>query len=77
MKTYEVTVSDYSTIRWYLNGKLHREDGPAIEFFDGVKLWYINGERLTEAEFLARMRAPSCEGKVVEVDGKKYKLTSI
>ncbi|MDB4430296.1 hypothetical protein N9273_00585, partial [bacterium] len=23
---------------------LHREDGPAVERFDGTKAWYINGE---------------------------------
>ena len=28
---------------WYINGKRHREDGPAIEFYDGEKLWYKNG----------------------------------
>ena len=32
------------TKRWYLNRKLHREDGPAIEFTDGSKLWYKHGE---------------------------------
>jgi hypothetical protein len=30
---------------WYLNGKLHREDGPAIEHADGRKCWYLNGLR--------------------------------
>ena len=29
---------------WYLNGKLHRADGPAVEFSDGSKFWYLNGE---------------------------------
>jgi hypothetical protein len=29
---------------WYLNGKLHREDGPAIEHSDGDKAWYLNGQ---------------------------------
>jgi hypothetical protein len=29
---------------WYLNGKRHREDGPAIEDIDGDKYWYINGK---------------------------------
>jgi hypothetical protein len=29
---------------WYLNGKLHREDGPAIEWADGDKWWYLNGK---------------------------------
>jgi hypothetical protein len=27
---------------WWLNGKRHREDGPAIEYADGTKYWYIN-----------------------------------
>jgi len=26
------------------NGKLHREDGPAVEYTDGSRLWYINGQ---------------------------------
>ena len=40
---------------WYQNGLLHREDGPAIIFEDGDKRWYINGVRLTEAEFNQRV----------------------
>ena len=60
---------------WYLNGKRHREDGPASEWADGSKYWYLNGEQLSEAEFNASTKQkPSCEGKVVEVDGVKYKL---
>ena len=27
---------------WSLNGKLHREDGPAYEGVNGDKGWYIN-----------------------------------
>jgi hypothetical protein len=26
-----------------LNGKLHREDGPAVKYSDGTKGWYLNG----------------------------------
>lgn len=26
------------------DGKLHRDDGPAIEHINGTKEWYINGE---------------------------------
>jgi hypothetical protein len=33
--------------RWYLNGKLHRDDGPAVEL-DEHKEWYINGKRHRE-----------------------------
>jgi hypothetical protein len=33
---------------WYLNGNLHREDGPAIERFNGDKSWYVNDKRHRE-----------------------------
>ena len=32
------------TKRWYLNCKLHREDGPAVEYTDGYKAWYQDGK---------------------------------
>jgi hypothetical protein len=28
---------------WYLNDKIHREDGPAVEFSTGEKHWYREG----------------------------------
>ena len=75
MKTYKVEVNDNGDKHWYLNGKLHREDGPAAERADDSKSWYLNDEELSEAKFNARTKpTPSCEGKVVEVDGVKYKL---
>jgi len=27
-----------------LNGKAHRENGPAVEWSDGYNVWYINGK---------------------------------
>ena len=57
---------------WYLNGKRHREDGPAIEYSNGDKYWYLNGENLTKEEFIKRTQ--SCHGKIIEIEGKKYKL---
>ncbi len=40
---------------------LHREDGPAVEFNDGDKYWFINGKRHRE------------DGPAVEFnDGDKY-----
>ena len=30
--------------QWYLNGKLHREDGPAREWANGKKEWWLNGQ---------------------------------
>ncbi|MFA5024128.1 MAG: hypothetical protein WC523_04190 [Patescibacteria group bacterium] len=62
---------------WYLNGQRHREDGPAIERSDGGKEWYLDGIEYTEEEFLAKTKPATCEGKIVEIDGKKYKLSEV
>jgi len=32
------------TITYKLNGKYHRENGPAVEYPNGDKSWYINGK---------------------------------
>ena len=37
------TLPDGSKV-WFLNGKLHRTDGPAIEYADGSKEWRLHGE---------------------------------
>ena len=61
---------------WYLNGKSHREDGPAVEYADGDKCWHLNGKEYSEADWLKqtqKVKSP-CVGKVVEIDGVKYKL---
>lgn len=58
---------------WYANGKLHRIDGPAVEYSDGSTEWYSNGE-------LHRIDGPAMEaadgykawwvkGKVHRTDG--------
>jgi hypothetical protein len=66
--------------RWYLNGQLHREDGPAIEHINGDKFWYLNGKRHRED-------GPACEyaygdkewylnDKLHREDGPAYKGAS-
>jgi|TARA_R110002073_G_scaffold255450_1_gene417994 hypothetical protein len=57
---------------WFLNGKRHREDGPAVERANGNKWWFLNGKRLTEKEH--QDQTQTCTNKVIEIDGKKYKL---
>jgi hypothetical protein len=42
------------TKKWYLNGHLHRKDGPAIEWYNGDKDWHLNG-------FLHREDGPAVE----------------
>jgi hypothetical protein len=39
----ERTLDADGTIRWKLNGELHREDGPALKFIDGTEFWYRHG----------------------------------
>ena len=48
MIEYTVKVHDGRTKEWYLNGKRHREDGPAYECASGHKYWYLNGKRHRE-----------------------------
>ena len=56
-KTYEVRVYDYNGDKaWYLNGELHREDGPAVECV-GDKYWYLNDTEYTEAEWKAKLNS--------------------
>ena len=49
--------------------------GCTLESYDGHKWWYIDGKCYTEQEFKEKIN--NCEGKVVEIDGKKYKLTAV
>lgn len=44
MIEYTVKVFENGNKEWHLNGKLHREDGPAVEYSNGDKYWYINGK---------------------------------
>ena len=43
---YKVKVWADGAKQWFLNGKFHREDGPAIEWSGGTKSWYLNGKQL-------------------------------
>jgi hypothetical protein len=47
-------------VRYYVDKKLHREDGPAVEHFNGTKEWYRNG-------LLHRLDGPA----VIYSDGTK------
>ena len=48
MIEYTVKVYPNGDKSWWLNDKLHREDGPAIEVCYGNKCWYLNGKRHRE-----------------------------
>jgi len=68
VKTWKEVPSDFTGIveldngakYWFLNGKRHRENGPAIEDANGSKFWYLNDQLHRE------------DGPAVEfVDGSK------
>ena len=44
MNKPECKTNSFGDKHWYLNGKLHREDGPAVEYANGDKVWYLNGK---------------------------------
>ena len=76
MIQYTVRVYDNGAEAWFLNDELHCEHGPAIKHANGDGSWYLNGFKLTEAGFNRRMSKP-CSGKVVEVEGVKYRLEEV
>ena len=77
MITYKVTVNEDGDIFWRNEvGERHREDGPAVEYSDGTKFWYLNGVRMTEKEH-ARATSPTKELSVIEIEnllGYKVKV---
>ena len=71
MIEYQVRVYDNGKQEWFLNGKLHREDGPAI--VDGnIQEWWLNGNRHREdgpAIINGKYRAWYLNGKWHREDG--------
>ena len=69
MIEYTVKVYEDKTM-WFLNGDLHREDGPAIEWASGCKEWYLKGK-------LHREDGPACEyasgDKFWYLNGKRHR----
>jgi len=67
MIKYTVEVDDDGDRYWYLNDKLHREDGPAVEYASGSKFWYLNGKTHREdgpaVEYASGYRAWYLQGK--------------
>ena len=51
MTTPIMTIDADGTKMWWLNGKLHREDGPAAEYADGTKMWWLNGKQIDQLVF--------------------------
>ena len=56
MKTKPICeIGPDGTKAWYLNGKRHREDGPAVEYTSGSKKWWLNGEQYSEPDYYRQL----------------------
>ena len=69
---YDVKVDDKGNIRYYnKKGERHRLDGPAVEWIDGYKEWWVNGK-------CHRLDGPAVEYPNGEkewfVNGKRHRL---
>jgi len=86
----ELKIDDNGSKSWYLNGKLHRTDGPAIEYESGDKVWYLNDKRHREdgpaVEFSNGTKVWYLNGievteeevmkkHIITIDGKEIKLS--
>jgi len=62
------------SLSYYKEGKLHREDGPAIEHLNGKKEWWVNGE-------LHREEGPAVEypngDKIYYLKGKEIHYSNL
>ena len=65
---------------WFLNGKVHREDGPAVEWKHGLKEWYVNGLRHREdgpaMEWESGAKRWYVDGKLHREDGPAVETKS-
>ncbi len=69
MIKYDVTVEEFSgdvtrTI-WKVDGERHRLDGPAVEWSDGDKSYWVEGIKLSEEEFYIRNDTPFSASKLL------------
>jgi len=38
-------INSLGDTEWYVDGRYHREDGPAYEGANGVKVWWVHGQQ--------------------------------
>lgn len=55
MDSFELRSNKGVSIYCNDDGDLHREDGPAVKYDDGRKLWYLNGKEYTKGTWLIEL----------------------
>ncbi len=53
---------------WYVNGKKHRDDGPAVEYPNGHKFWWLDGKSYSQEEWFDRLTSEQKEKAVWNMD---------
>ena len=80
VRVYGKNEEECAGVYWFLNGKRHRVDGPAVEYANGTKYWLLNDK-------LHRVDGPASEyangtkywynnGKLHRVDGPAIELAN-
>ena len=65
MSQPKMRVDKYGIKQWWLNHNLHREDGPAIEYPDGQKQWYLNDEKVSWEQVFRQAKNPEIELRIL------------
>ena len=88
VKTYKDIPKNYTGIveypnrekRWFINGKYHKTDGPAVEHPDGEKRWFLNGKRHRTdgpaVEYPNRTKLWYLNDKLHRTDGPAYEYAN-
>lgn len=52
-----IVENENGTVAYFLKGLLHRTDGPAVTWFNGTTICFINGKQLnTQKEFILELQ---------------------
>jgi hypothetical protein len=62
---YKIRHCSCGAVEWYIDGVLHKDDGPAVESSRGNKFWYVHG-------ILHRDGGPAVES----IEGNRYWYTN-
>ena len=78
----KLTLDQNGTKEWKLpSGDFHKEDGPALEYASGTKLWWINGKRHREdgpaIEYISGNKRWYINDREYTEQEYKYKIRSI
>jgi hypothetical protein len=63
----ETRVDEFGTKWTFLDGKYHREGGPAVEYPNGTKSWYLNGERFSFEDYIQELKLLGKEEAVINL----------